>query len=243
MNQTQPNRAPSRLSASVAAIFVLVVIAFGVLVAKTINITPPEASIQAVMVDDLYRKMLGIAAAIFLLVEGGLVYAVIKFRRSPTRQGEGEQIYENNQLELAWTVMPALIVIWLAVTSAGIVTKLHQTPSDAMPVQVIAEQFNWTFEYPQYGFSSPELHVARGTPVALELSSKDVIHSFWVPAFRIKQDAFPGRTTRTTFTAVMTGEFPVVCAELCGPGHSLMRSKVVVHDPADFQSWLEEASK
>ncbi len=198
---------------------------------------------QAEMVDGLYRSMLGIAASIFLLVEGGLVYAVIKFRRSPTRQGEGEPIYENSQLEVAWTLIPALIVIWLAIHSAQILVKLHQTPADSLAVHVTAQQFSWQFEYPQYGIRSSELHVAEGMPVALELSSVDVIHSFWVPAFRIKQDAFPGRTTSTTFTAVLTGQFPVVCAELCGPGHSIMRSQVVVHDRAGFESWLQEAGK
>lgn len=226
-----------------AAIFTLVVLGAGVLVGSTVNLTPPLASMQSVMVDGLFNTMLGIAAAIFLLVEGVLLYAVLRFRRRPGHEGEGVPIHGSNRLEVAWTVIPALIVFWLAVYSSQILVQLHRVPADALLVQVTARQFNWEFEYPQYGVRSPELHVVEAQPVSLELHSTDVIHSFWVPAFRIKQDALPGMTTRTTFTARMPGRYPVVCAELCGAGHAIMHSAVIVHDRADFEAWLQEAGQ
>jgi len=107
-------------------------------------------------------------------------------------------------------------------------------------VEVTARQFVWQFEYPASGISSPELHVPAGSPVQLELVAQDVIHSLWVPAFRLKQDALPHTSTFLSFTATTPGEFPIVCAELCGPGHAVMRSRVVVHEPEDFARWLEE---
>lgn len=240
MNDTQRNQT-SGVSASAAAIFVLVIIAVGVLVGRSVNLTPPIASEQAAQVDDLFNSLLGIASGIFLLVEGALVYAVIRYRRRPGHEGEGPSVHGDNQLELAWTIVPALIVFWLAVHSGQVLTRIRTTPPDAMPVRVVARQFSWEFEYPEYGIRSPDLHVPEGRSVALELNSMDVIHSFWVPAFRLKQDALPGRTTRTTFTASLPGTYPVVCAELCGVGHSIMHTQVVVHEAAEFDAWLEEA--
>lgn len=226
-----------------AAIFTLLVLGAGILVGSTVKLTPPLASTQSLLVDGLFNTMLGIAAAIFLLVEGVLLYAVLRFRRRPERTGEGIPIHGSNRLEFAWTFIPALIVFWLAVYSSQIIVQLHETPADSLVVQVTARQFSWQFDYPEYGIRSTELHVPAGRPVALELTSLDVIHSFWVPAFRIKQDALPERTTRTTFTARMEGHFPVVCAELCGAGHAVMRSVVIVHQPADFEAWLQAEGK
>ncbi len=222
-------------------IYMFAVIALGIVVANNLNLTPPMAASRAVQVDQLFNSLVGIAAAIFLLVEGALVYSVLRFRRRKGHQGEGIPTHGDNQLEVAWTVVPAMIVVWVAIHSAGVLTEISTTPPDAMPVRVTAQQFVWQFEYPEYGIQSPALHVPVDRPVALELTSNDVIHSFWVPAFRLKQDAFPGRTTHNTFTAVMTGTYPVVCAELCGAGHSIMRSEVVVHEQSDFEDWLEEA--
>lgn len=219
----------------------LAAIGVGYFVSQNVNLTPPMASTQAEMVDSLYSTLLGIASAIFVLVEGGLIFAVIRFRRRHSRPAEPATFEGSLRLEFIWTVIPAIIVIWLAIHSADIVTKLHETPPDSMAVRVIAQQFSWQFEYPEYGIRTSELHVPEDRPVALELTSMDVIHSFWVPAFRIKQDALPDLTTHTTFTAVLPGTYPVACAELCGPGHSIMRSQVIVHSADEFDQWLQEA--
>jgi cytochrome c oxidase subunit 2 len=223
-----------------AALFTLLVIASGLLVGRYVRLMPPIASEEAVMVDGLFRTMLGIAAAVFLLVLGSLLYAVFRFRKRPGHQGEGIPIHGSNRLEFAWTFIPALIVFWLAAYSSQVLVQLHDPDKHALQVNVIARQFVWQFEYPEFGIVSTDLHVPADRPVRLELLSQDVIHSFWVPAFRIKQDAFPQRSTLVSFTANRLGKYPVVCAELCGAGHAVMRSQVVVHELEDFTRWVEE---
>ena len=178
--------------------------------------------------------MLGIAFAIFILVEGVLLYAVLRFRRRKGHEGEGVPLHGSNRLELAWTVIPALIVFWLAAVSGQVIFRLDAPPEDALRVRVVARQFSWQFEYPEYGVSTSELNVPIDVPVELELISMDVIHSFWVPAFRLKQDALPMRETRLNFTATIVGEYPVVCAELCGAGHAVMRTRVFCSGARDL---------
>ena len=235
-----PDQGVHRAAGPGAAIFTLLVILSGLLVGRYVRLMPPIGSEEAVLIDDLFRTMLGIAAAVFLLVLGALLYAVFRFRRRPGHQGEGIPIRGSNRLELAWTFMPALIVFWLAAYSSQVLVRIHDHRHAPLVVEVTARQFVWQFEYPASGISSPELHVPAGSPVQLELVAQDVIHSLWVPAFRLKQDALPHTSTFLSFTATTPGEFPIVCAELCGPGHAVMRSRVVVHEPEDFARWLEE---
>jgi cytochrome c oxidase subunit 2 len=241
LTDSQPNQKPYQASASGAAIFAVLVVAGGIFVGTQVRLMPPIASAEAAMVDRLYSSMLGIAAGIFFLVEGALLYAVLRFRKRRGHEGEGVATHGDNQLEIAWTVAPALIVFWLAAYSSQVLVQLHEVGEDAELIQVTTWQFSWEFEYPDYGITSSDLHVPVGTPVILELTSKDVIHSLWIPAFRIKQDARPMATTTTNFTAELVGEYPIVCAELCGVGHSLMRSRVIVHEQAEYERWLEEA--
>ena len=225
-----------------AALFTLLVLAAGIFVGRYVDLMPPGATLEAAVVDRLFSIMLGIAFAIFLLVEGVLLYAVLRFRRRKGHEGEGVPIHGSNRLELAWTFIPALIVFWLAAVSGQVIFLLDAPPQDALRVRVVARQFSWQFEYPEHGVSSPDLNVPVGQPIQLELISMDVIHSFWVPAFRLKEDALPMRETRLNFTASATGEFPVVCAELCGAGHAAMRTRVVVQLPEAFAAWLAEGS-
>ncbi len=223
-----------------AAIFTLLVILSGLLAGRYVRLLPPIGSEEAVLIDGLFQTMLGIAAAVFLLVLGALLYALVRFRRRPGHEGEGIPIRGSNRLELAWTFMPALIVFWLVAYSSQVLFRIHDHREDPLVVRVTARQFVWQFEYPAYNLSSPELHVPAGRPVQLELLSQDVIHSLWVPAFRLKQDALPQTSTMLSFTATLAGEFPIVCAELCGAGHAVMRSLVVVHPPEEFSRWLEQ---
>lgn len=235
-----PDQGVHRAAGPGAAIFTLLVILSGLLVGRYVRLMPPIGSEEAVLIDDLFRTMLTIAAAVFLLVLGALLYAVYRFRRRPGHQGEGIPIRGSNRLELAWTFMPALIVFWLAAYSSQVLVRIHEHRNAPLVVEVTARQFIWQFEYPAYNISSPELHVPAGRPVRLELVSQDVIHSLWVPAFRLKQDALPQTSTILSFTATLPGEFPLACAELCGVGHSIMRTLVIVHEPQDFSRWLEE---
>ena len=225
-----------------AVLFAVFVIAGGIAVGMFVHVMPVEASTEAQKVDVLYSSMLGIAAAIFLLVEGLLVYSSIRFRRKPGDNTDGPPIHGSNRLELAWTIVPAFIVIWLGITAYQVLLQLQEPRPDAMFVDVIAQQFQWQFHYPDSGVTSSDLHVPQGKAIRLRIQSLDVIHSFWVPAFRVKQDAMPLRDTVTYFTAIDLGEFPVVCAELCGPGHGQMglSSHVVVQTQADFDAWIAE---
>jgi cytochrome c oxidase subunit 2 len=223
-----------------AAIFTLLVISSGLLVGRYVRLLPPIGSEEASLIDGLFQSMLGIAAAVFLLVLGALLYALVRFRRRPGHEGEGIPIRGSNRLELAWTFMPALIVLWLAAYSSQVLLRIHDHRENPLVVRVTARQFVWQFDYPAQSISSPELHVPAGSPVHLELVAQDVIHSLWVPAFRLKQDALPQTSTMLSFTATLPGEFPIVCAELCGAGHAVMRSKVVVHPPEEFSRWLEQ---
>ena len=224
------------------ALFTLLVLAAGILVGRYVDLMPPGATLEAAVVDRLFSIMLGIAFAIFLLVEGVLLYAVLRFRRRKGHEGEGVPIHGSNRLELAWTFIPALIVFWLAAVSGQVIFLLDASPQDALRVRVVARQFSWQFEYPDHGITSTELYVPVDVPVVLELVSMDVIHSFWVPAFRLKEDALPMRETRLNFTASAVGEYPVVCAELCGAGHAVMRTRVEVQQPEEFATWLAEGS-
>lgn len=219
------------------------VILAGLLVGRSVRLMPPNASEEGLAVDELYQSMLGIAAAVFLLVLGALLYAVVRFRRRPGHEGEGIPIRGSDRLELAWTIMPALVVFWLAAYSSQVLGRLHEARQAPLVVEVTAQQFVWQFQYPDYGIASQDLHLPAGRPVRLELSSLDVIHSLWVPAFRLKQDAVPGAQTYLQLTATQPGEYPLVCAELCGAGHAVMLSRVVVHSPAEFEQWIEEAGQ
>jgi len=243
MSETNQPRGIHRSAGPGAALFTLFVLVAGILVGRNVNLMPVSASLEAAVIDRLFSIMLGIAFAIFLLVEGVLLYAVLRFRRRKGHEGEGVPIHGSNRLELAWTVIPALIVFWLSAVSGQVIFRLDAPPVDAVRVRVVARQFSWQFEYPEYGVSSHELNVPIDVPVELELISMDVIHSFWVPAFRLKQDAIPMRETRLNFTATIAGEYPVVCAELCGAGHAAMRTRVFVQEQADFATWLAEGSE
>ena len=242
MSETRQPQETHRSAGPGAAFFTLLVLGAGILAGRYVDLMPPAASLEAAVIDRLFSIMLGIAFAIFLLVEGVLLYAVLRFRRRKGHEGEGLPLHGSNRLELAWTFIPALIVFWLSAVSAQVIFQLDATPQDPLRVRVIARQFSWEFEYPEQGVTSPDLNVPVDQPVVLELISMDVIHSFWVPAFRLKEDALPMTETRLNFTASAIGEFPVVCAELCGVGHAVMRTRVVVQNPEAFAAWLAEGS-
>ncbi|MGH2521595.1 MAG: cytochrome c oxidase subunit II [Anaerolineales bacterium] len=212
------------------------------LVGLTVRIMPVVASSQAPPVDVLFNTMLGIATAIFLLVEGTLVYSAIRFRRCKDETGDGLPIHGSNRLEIAWTLVPILIVLWLGVYSYQILAQFRPTSQEVLTVEVTAFQFDWEFGYPEYGFTSQDLYLPAGRPVQLKITSRDVIHAFWVPQFRVKQDAIPGRETELQFTANAIGAYRVVCAELCGAGHArmgLLRHAVVMNQ-ADFDAWVSQ---
>lgn len=220
----------------------LALVAAGYLVATQVDISflmPEVAAERSVLVDDLFRFMLGVATVIFLLVEGALVYAVLRFRRREGDDSDGKPVHGNNMLEIIWLLIPAIIVAVISVYSYNVLTEIEQPSEEPLVVEVIARQFTFEFVYPEYGVSSFELHLPVDQPVEFQISSEDVIHSFWIPAFRLKRDATPGQIATAVVTPIELGEFPVRCAELCGPGHAAMQSVAVVESQEDFEAWLE----
>ncbi|MGA9532835.1 MAG: cytochrome c oxidase subunit II [Anaerolineales bacterium] len=226
------------LSLTIAALALLVV---GVAAAFGLDLMPTQAAVRSVMVDQLFRVMLGIATVIFLLVEGALLYAVLRFRAKEGDDSEGPPIHGNTSLEVVWTLIPAIIVVVIGVYSFRVLTAIEAPSAQEMVVEVIGQQFSWTFRYPeQDNLSSNELHLVVDKPVRFEISSEDVIHSFYIPAFRAKRDATPGQISELVITPNKIGRYPVRCAELCGAGHANMISEAVVESDADFQAWIEQ---
>jgi cytochrome c oxidase subunit 2 len=169
-----------------------------------------------------------------------LSYALWKFKAKPGDESDGEPIHGNTRLEIAWTLIPTLIVLFGAAYSWIVLDEIEAKEPDAMRVDVFAQQFAWSFGYPGKGnvWSQGDLHVPVDRQVQFKLHGMDVIHSFWVPEWRIKKDAVPGITTTATVTPDRVGTYQLICTELCGFGHATMRAKVVVEEPADFRKWV-----
>lgn len=243
------------------------------------GLLPEQASVQALLIDSMFNLMVTMSTALMLIVLGALVVFIIQFRHRPGDDGDGIPIEGSLSLEAFWTLIPAVLIIILAVYSVDIFQQLggfnpgdhaaHMammqseeeaaiasepsgntlptyglgtsaaSPQDLV-VDVTGIQYAWLFNYPDSGIVSGELHVPIGQEVQLKLAANDVIHSFWVPQFRLKQDAIPGEKTELHFTANKVGTYPIVCAELCGAYHGGMRSQVIVHTPEDYQQWVQQ---
>jgi cytochrome c oxidase subunit 2 len=274
------------------------VVVIGLIVAASIwyghnnGLLPVAAGDEAVLYDGLFNTILAIAAGFFLVVEGILIYSIVKFRKRKGDETDGPAIHENLTLEIAWTAIPTVIVMWVAIYSFDVYTAMQGTqdlsgmahggmnhtvahvdhaahherggmpiskaklassnndgvmmagvmPSedlDVMAINVSAMQFAWIFNYTDE-IAAAELHVPVGKKIRLNLSAVDVLHAFWVPQLRIKQDVIPGRETYLEFTPRVVGEYPVVCAELCGSYHGGMRTTMVIDTPEDYAKWLKE---
>jgi cytochrome c oxidase subunit 2 len=280
------------------------------------NLLPIEASEEAKLVDSLFNAMMTVATGLFLLVEGILIFAAIRYRRRAGDDSDGPPVFGNIPLEILWTALPAIIVLGISIYSFDIYNSMggfdphaiHEAPihqeamqmpgaaiaatlsdsnqqksdeamedpataavrnADQIPqkqnapgtgvvsptlgasedragkppefvVNITGMQFAWIFTYPDTGVVAGELHVPVGREILVNMTANDVIHAFWVPEFRLKQDAIPGRQSEFRFTPDRIGEYPLICAELCGPYHGAMNTKVVVETQADFDKWMQE---
>ena len=202
---------------------------------------PPRASSTAAPIDAIFHLILNISIFFFLLIVALLVLFVVLYRRRPGFQPK-EAPTHSTILEVTWTSIPVVLVAMIFYTSFTTYMDMKRSPGNAYDIRVHAQKWNWNFEYPD-GTITDKLHVPVDRPVRLTMDSRDVIHSFYVPAFRNKMDVVPGRYTTTWFRAVEPGEFDLVCAEYCGTGHSDMLSKVIVHPPGEFEQWLEKAAQ
>ena len=205
---------------------------------------PTPASKQADRIDFVFWFVTVICIAIFALVVAVILYAVVRFRARPDDDSDGAPIHGHTGLEIAWTAVPAILVTAIAVVSAVALAQNDRLPKKHIRVNVTAQQFAWTFQYPaSKGLTTSSLRLPLGEAVELKMQSKDVIHSFWVPQFGQKQDVVPGITTRLVITPKRLGTYPVVCTELCGEGHALMRSQAIVMKPAAFTAWVKAAQQ
>lgn len=262
----------------------------GLLVGSRVNLLPVGASSNAPTYDSLFQVLLTISTTLFLGIAIVLAYSLIRFRRKPADTADGIPLEGNLPLEIVWTAIPAIVILFVGIYSYDIydrmggMTPLHHSMDDhaemladfdkssasqasdssgqriwggigpAIPaaesgsqpmaqplaVDVTAMQFAFIFQYPDDGITAGELHVPTGQPIQLHMEARDVIHAFWVPEFRLKQDIIPGQPTELSFTATRPGNYPLICAELCGPYHGGMRTRVIVHDPDDYSSWVAQ---
>lgn len=251
------------------------------------GLLPVAASPEAEAVDGIFQLMMTVATGLFLLIEGILIYSVIRFRQKPGDETDGPPVEGNVSLEIVWTAIPTVIVLIISIYSfdvynsmgglnpeasrdsgpqqvaedttsnqglEGLIASvsdylalgLGESPANQaknltpLSVDVNAIQYAFLFTYGESGVVSGELHVPVGQPIQLNITSGDVIHAFWVPELRLKQDAVPGREAQISFTPQRTGEYPVICAELCGPYHGAMKTQLIVESQEDYQSWIEQ---
>jgi cytochrome c oxidase subunit 2 len=210
-----------------------------VLLAVGVDLLPASGSREAEYIDPLFRLLFAIAMIIFAIVMTVLLYSVAVFRRRSGDDTDAAPIHGNAVLETIWTVIPFAIVVPLGIYGAVVFHALTRPvdSAQALEVRVTALQWGWEYEYPTLGVRTRELWLPVGQPVVLRLYSRDVIHSFWVPEFRVKMDAVPGMETTLRFTPVQVGEYRLLCAELCGVAHAYMVGRVAVVEAAQFAAW------
>ncbi len=205
---------------------------------------PANASKERDGIDLVFWFTTAICIAVFSLVAAVIVYSLVTFRARPDDDSDGAPIHGHTGVEIVWTAVPAILVTAISVISAIVLVRNDRADANALNVNVTARQFAWTFSYPDQGdLTSAELMLPVGRSVKLHLQALDVIHSFWVPQFGQKQDAVPGQDTSLVITPTKVGSYPVICTELCGLGHALMRTTAVVMKPAAFQAWVADQRK
>jgi cytochrome c oxidase subunit 2 len=205
---------------------------------------PPVASKERDRIDFVFWFTTAICIGIFALVASMILYSVVKFRAPPDDDSDGPPIHGHTGLEVVWTAVPAMLVTAISIVSGVVLTQNDHIPEDRLTVDVSAQQFAWSFKYPSYSnLTTGTLRLPLGETVLLRISSVDVIHSFWVPEFGQKQDALPAQANNLKITPTKLGEYPVICTELCGLGHAVMRTRVVVMKPTAFQAWIREQQK
>ena len=236
---------PSRRSLTLTFVAALLAVAIGIALSYAIHWFPVQASEQARNTDTLYHVLVIASIPIFVLVVTVVLYCVWHFRLKPGEElKDGPPIHGNTRLEVFWTALPAVLLLGLVGYSFVVLHDNEARPAREIRIGVTAQQFEWSYQYPPSvtggaPLNTYQLYIPKGESVKFELHSKDVIHAFWIPAFRVQEDVVPGITTNWRVTPTRLGTYPVVCNLLCGLGHSLMRSRVHVVAPAQFQTWIK----
>jgi cytochrome c oxidase subunit II len=202
---------------------------------------PEPASKEAGRIDFVFWFVTGICIFIFAIVAAVSVFAVWKFRAKPDDDSDGPPIHGHTGLEIAWTAVPTLLVTAIAIVCAIVLAKNDAQGANPLRVDVIAQQFFWSYRYPEFDNKESDiLRLPVNRSVVLRMTSRDVIHSFWVPEFGQKQDVVPGIHPTLHITPNKVGTYPVICTELCGLGHALMRSRTIVMENTAFQKWANQ---
>jgi cytochrome c oxidase subunit 2 len=208
---------------------------------------PVQGATSSHKIDTLYDWLLVASVPMFVLVMAVAIYCVVRFRVRPGDPvADGAPIHGNTRLEIIWVTIPFLIVTALAVYAAVVLAQVEKKQPNELQVRAIGQQFTWHFEYTQPNgkkFRSDVLYLPNNRPVHMGVNTLDVLHSFWVPAFRLKLDAVPGQTGHLRFTPNRPGTYEVVCAELCGTGHATMRVRALVVTPQRFQQFVQAKLK
>jgi cytochrome c oxidase subunit II len=221
-------------------LFALVASAAGLTLALVPGWLPEQASDEAGRIDFVFWFVTAICVFIFAIVAAVLIYAVFKFRAPPDDDSDGPPIHGHTGLEIVWTAVPTVLVTAIAIVSAIVLAKDDAAGANPLRVDVFAQQFFWSYSYPGYeNKKSSILRLPVNRSVVLRMHAKDVLHSFWVPEFRQKQDLVPGIQPTLHITPNKLGTYPVICTELCGLGHGLMRSRVIVMKPGAFEAWAK----
>jgi cytochrome c oxidase subunit II len=231
---------------SIFALLGLAVVAGGVATAIALVPTwlPVAASQQAVRIHFVIWFVVAICIVIFAIVAAVMIYSVIRFRVQEDDFEDGPPVHGHTGLEITWTAIPFVLVTAIAIVSAIVLSRNDAQAKDTLRIDVVAQQFEFTFSYPDANnATSPVLRLPEGRSVELYMRSLDVIHSVFVPQFSQKEDIVPGLVTQLHITPTKLGTFPLECTELCGLGHSLMRSQAIVMKPAAFDAWLKQQGK
>ncbi|HTZ05739.1 MAG TPA: cytochrome c oxidase subunit II [Gaiellaceae bacterium] len=228
----------------ILAVLGIAVVAGGIATAVAVVPTwlPVQASREAGRIDFTIWFTIVISIVIFAVVAAVMIYSIYRFRAPQADDwSEGPPVHGSTGLEIVWTVIPLLIVTSIAIVSAIVLSRNGSAGNNPLQVDVTAVQYSWSFTYPDaHGLTSSVLRLPKDRSVVLTISTKDVIHSFWVPEFGQKQDAVPGLHTHVHITPDRLGSYPVICVELCGLGHSVMRSTAIVMTPAAFDKWIKQ---
>lgn len=206
--------------------------------ASGFSLFPERASTVAGRIDTFFHFMVVLCAFVALLVIVLIFYFCIKYRRG-SNADRSRLLINNYKLESAWTIVPLGIFIFIFIWGANLFFTIYQPPPGAIEIYVVGKQWMWKIQHPEGQREIDELHVPMGRPVKLTMTSQDVIHDFFIPAFRVKQDVLPGRYTSLWFEATKPGEYHLFCSQYCGTNHSLMVGRVIVMRPVDYEKWLK----
>jgi len=230
---------------SIASLIGIGIVAGGIAAAVALALPwlPKPASKEADRIDPLFWFVIIICIVVFAVVIAVMTYSIIHFRAAPDDDSDGPPIHGHTNLEIVWTLIPTLLVTSIGIVSAIVLSRNDAVGANVLRVNVTAQQFAWSFSYPDAkGLTSGVLRLPKDRSVLLTFTAKDMIHSFWVPEFSQKEDAVPGIATHLHITPNRLGTFPVICTELCGLGHSVMRTQAIVMSPAAFDKWLHSQS-